>query len=297
MFKYIQDLKEVVERQDTKIGILIDEVRHLQSLLVSKTCTAEKTTTEALPTFRSTLNGLDKGIPPPHAFTIGHTPTGDASNLMPKMKMTYANAARKNASKKAGNIKAAVSLPLQTQPQQAEEAAAKPRVKEAQHKTRKTPFGSGSDVVVLNSVIDLTQEEEVVDLTVDKLAAEFEPRPKKTIEPVKLLVSKVPPPRQFSYKKWREVIAQDPAIPKTDVLSMRRQQDHKMVVVVDRKSALAVTKQLRTVNRYVEVMSVPEGHHPTAEERKWWITWLQEERHRSTRQMIEADINRLAPDG
>ena len=290
MFKYIKDLKEVVERQDTKIGILVDEVRHLQSLLTSGVYTTGNPALVAPPITLRDIGKLGPANPvrekkPPQAFDM--TPA-EAEEEQPQ---TFAEAVKKThtASKKAGNVKAA-GPPLRAQPQIEKE--------KVPSKAKKMMFGSNRDVVVLQGVIDLTHlpvEDSEGDSV--KRAAEYEPRPQKTIEPVNLLISKVPPSHQFTYKKWREVIAQDRAIPKEDVLSLRHQQDHKMVVVVERKSALAIMKQLKTVNRHVEALILPEKHQPSVEERKWWLKWQTEERHRTTRRMIEDVIGRFAPNG
>jgi hypothetical protein len=193
-------------------------------------------------------------------------------------------------SKKRANVGTLVNPLLVDDDQMEDFPVAKPKPKVKPKATKK--IGSTRDVVTLPDV-EVSQEpvpssapplpEDAAHL----LPGEFKPRPPRQFFPKAVKLECVPHHTQMTYKDWRSKVAAAPGVSPGNLLSMRRQGPHTLVVVYDGGAEEPVLAALRSLNRLTSTW------RPKKEELGWVKSWISAENHRATIQLLEKVVQVL----
>jgi hypothetical protein len=162
----------------------------------------------------------------------------------------------------------------------------KPKVKP---KTRK--IGSTRDVVTLPEV-EVSTESAPSSVPLPEgadqlLPGEFKPRPPRQFAPKAVKLECVPHHSKMTYKDWRQKVAAAPGVQPGNLLSMRRQGPHTLVVVYDGAAEEPILAALRSLNRLTSIW------RPKKEELGWVKSWISAENHRATTQLLQKVIETL----
>jgi hypothetical protein len=119
------------------------------------------------------------------------------------------------------------------------------------------------------------------------LLGEFRPRPPRQFAPKAVKLECVPHHSKMSYKDWREKVAAAPGVSPGNLLSMRRQGPHTLVVVYDGVAEEPILAALRGLNRLTSTW------RPRKDELTWTKSWLLAENHRATTQLLQRVVETL----
>lgn len=152
-------------------------------------------------------------------------------------------------------------------------------------------IGSTRDVVTLPEV-EVCQESvpscgPLPEDTAQLLPGEFRPRPPRQFAPKAVILECVPHHSQMTYKDWRQKVAAAPGVASGNLLSMRRQGPHTLVVVYDGAAEAPVLAALRGLNR------LTSPWRPKKEELSWVKSWIAAENHRATTALLEKVVQTL----